>query len=517
MGFPDYFNKNAQAASRLLDGLKADAFKAVLEREIVGIAIDTTTAGSKEGNAIFDLVVRLVGRLYPKVLFFPLDEHARSLLATGTAMMNAINPNVTIEKDPATVTKWLVLGNTRLPRLPRVRGKFVMYVGSENWIAKLSTKTPQGVGSSHNPFGAGVAACLAVANLFRSVFADQLPGAKLDADLQFSVLDLTKIESKRKNPAFKAVDLGKFYLVGLGAIGNGFLWALGRANCKGNLHAVDAEQVDATNLQRYVMTDVMDIDAVKVELGKKWLADTDIKVETHAVIWEEVASASTDWRFERVAVAVDTERDRIRIQASLPKITFNSWTSSGELGLSRHRFDGKEACLACLYMPTKKTLNLDQIIARALHLSEDPQTLLDLRTRLELGLVNDQAFLERVSTGSNVPIDQLLPFVGKSLREFYVKAVCGGMVIGFVGAAGPEQADVPMAFQSALAGILLAADVVADVAGLRKNLDTITQLNLLNAVPSILSRGRHKQPDGRCICSDEDFISAYRAKYSSTL
>jgi hypothetical protein len=51
-----------------------------------------------------------------------------------------------------------------------------------------------------------------------------------------------------------------------------------------------------------------------------------------------------------------------------------------------------------------------------------------------------------------------------------------------------QQTEVPMAFQSAFAGILLAAHVVAEHLGLRTRLPTKTQINVMTALAPFPSR-----------------------------
>jgi hypothetical protein len=71
-----------------------------------------------------------------------------------------------------------------------------------------------------------------------------------------------------------------------------------------------------------------------------------------------------------------------------------------------------------------------------------------------------------------------------------------------------------MAFQSALAGIMLAAEAVIDAAHLRsKTIPVRTEINLLRALGGTLSTPEAKHPSGRCICEDPDFIAAYTSKY----
>jgi hypothetical protein len=75
------------------------------------------------------------------------------------------------------------------------------------------------------------------------------------------------------------------------------------------------------------------------------------------------------------------------------------------------------------------------------------------------------------------------------LQKLYREGVCGGVVLGLA-KGGTLQAEVPMAFQSALAGILMAADMIAGAARLRKTLPTRTQINLLTALALTPSSGQ---------------------------
>jgi len=514
MAFPDYFNKNIQSAALLLQGIDGEAFKAVLERELVCIAFDDSAATSFEGRRALDLAVRCFARLYPAITFFPSGPTAKRLATTLEALARAVNKNIDIPNDIDTVTQCLVVGAKR-PKFARGVKPFTVYVGSDNWLARISTKAPIRCGRSKNPFGAGGAACLGVANLFRATFATYLPGAKLDEEVVFSMLLFTAVTEGSPNPPLKKVNLGEVHLIGAGAIGSGFLWALAGPAAEGELHVVDPQTVELMNLQRYIMTEEVDVGRSKVELAKAWLEESGIEVKAHAATWENYISERKDWHFERVAVAVDTVDARIKIQASLPRRVHNSWTQSGEAGVSRHGFLGDEACLACLYMPDKKAPNYDQLIAEALGLPQHDAQLVDIRRRLDLRVPTERGFLELVATARNVAIDRLLPFEGKPLESVYLDAVCGGAVMELANPKVTKRIEVPMAFQSVFAGVLMAADVVAEVANLRDRLPTITQISLLTKIRELPSSGQAKAQDGKCICVDQDFIEAYKAKYKS--
>ncbi len=514
MAFAEYFNKNIQSAALLLQGIDADAFKAVLESEVVCLAFDDAAAKSYEGQATLDLLVRSLARLYPAITFLSTGAAAKKLASALESLARAVNKNIDISDKVKGVTRCLVVGEKR-PKFLKGMKPFVRYVGSDKWFAKISAKAPVGCGSSKNPFGAGAAACIGAANVFRTTFAAQIPGSKTDDEAVFSMLEFAPATKKSKNPSLGEVNVGELHLAGAGAIANGFLWAFSRLTAaRGDLHIIDHQQIEKSNLQRYVMTVEADEDQAKVDLAERWLKDTGIKVKPHATRWEHYVGERNDWHFERVAVAVDTAETRINIQAALPRSTHNSWTQSGEAGASRHGFLGTNACLACLYMPTGTVPNHDQLIAEALGFPADQPHLEEIRRRLDLHVKTERAYLEQIAAARTIPVEKLLPFEGKSLEALYVEAVCGGAVMELANPQVTKRIEVPMAFQSAFAGLMLAADVVAEVGKLRERLPTMTQVRMLNSLPELPSSGQGKADGTRCMCMDQDFIDAYKAKYN---
>src|SRR5438105_1902673 len=167
MALADYFNKNIQSAAPLLQGIDADAFKMVLEGDVVCIAFDDVAANSFEGQSTLDLAVRSIARLYPVLVLLPSGTAATKLAAALEALARSVNSNLDVPATPASVTRCLVVGKKR-PKFPTGVKPFVRYIGSDNWFAKISATSPVGCGKSKNPFGAGGAACIGVANLFRA-------------------------------------------------------------------------------------------------------------------------------------------------------------------------------------------------------------------------------------------------------------------------------------------------------------------------------------------------------------
>ena len=149
-------------------------------------------------------------------------------------------------------------------------------------------------------------------------------------------------------------------------------------------------------------------------------------------------------------VALDSAQDRCAVQASLPRWIVNAWTQVGDLGASSHRFLGQDACLACLYLPTQTSKSEDQIIAEGLKI---PNLQNQVRLLLGTGQGIDGGFCEAIATAWNISPERLEPYVGKPIRNLWVEGICGGGIIALEEAGpAPREIQVPLAFQSALAG-----------------------------------------------------------------
>jgi len=504
MAFANFFDRAAMAASQVLAGFDVAGFSATLGRHVIGIALDGNAAGTAEGQAALDMCVRLVSRLYPAISLLHLDGAAESAAAQAAALAKSINPAIDI-RGPAETTICIAIGMTA----PSV-GCPTIFVGSDGWTARLSHAGPIGCGGSDSPFGAGAAACFAVANAFRIVFREQLPGGDLDQDLALSLLTYDRPgQSKPEVPAI--VDLGEAHLVGVGAIGNGAVWALAR--CKGvsgRLHLVDDEAIDLPNLQRYVLAGQADVDASKCDAAAARFSAPGLEVVPHRSTWAEYVAKRGDWRFDKVAVALDTGTDRITLQATLPRWIVNAWTQDLDLGVSRHRFGDGRACLACLYMPTGQVKSEHERLADELHM---PAAAPEIKQMLQLPVPLNDAFIQRVAAAMGIPPEPLMPFVGRPLREFHQAAICGGLAFTLTGGAHPVRVGVPMSFQSALAGIMLAGELVKHAAGWPEPAAVSTRVNLLRPLAPYLHDPIAPDRSGRCICADGDFIDAYRRKY----
>jgi hypothetical protein len=509
MALANFIDKAALNASQVLKNFDRDNFESILQRNTIEIAFDKNAVESLEGKHTLDLLIRLVVRLYPNVKLTSIDADGHPLYQELLTLAKSINPVISISSDKPTIR--IVVGKTQLPEdtFP------TLYVGSENWIVKFSTKKAVGSTNYNNPFAAGAAACFASANLFRFVFKESLTYGDLDSDFELSIFNFSKIFYDC-GPDIDKVHLPESTIVGLGAIGNGFIWALGRVNnLMGKINLVDGERIDLPNLQRYVLADQESVNQIKVDIASRYLNSKKLNIHPFPNNWDRFIAKRNNWSIDQVAVAVDSAKDRILIQGALPRKIFNSWTQLESLGISRHLKFIDSACVACLYIPNGKSKNRSEEIAENLGLLGQENEKL-VRGYLAMSKPVDEALMILVSKAKKIDIELLRQYVGKPVDIFYSEFVCGGMMIRLSGENDRVvNVEVPCAFESALAGILLAAEVVIDASGLREPIPPIIRLNLLRPLSDYLLENHDKHLSGKCICQDEVFINAYRLKYQT--
>ena len=500
MALADYFPRDLVAISQVLQGFQHDPFIERLKGVRVAIAFGGRAATDRDGRELLDLVVRLLARLYPSLTFVT-DRAEGSFANALIALARDINPNIEIV-ETATPDVVLSVGFG----VPEIDAPTV-HAGCDGWLARVGTEGPFQTSDLGNPFGAGFAACLAAANLFRFLFLPDGP-SQFDADLSFPP-DTDSFPGLA--PAALADPL---ILVGIGAVGNSASWALSRSPLLGQVHLVDPQLVESSNLQRYVLCARNDEGRAKVDVVAKQYRGPLQGLRHHGTWASFLEGKGYSW--ERVLVALDSAHDRRAVQASLPRWITNAWTQIGDLGVSSHSFPGNDACLACLYLPTQKSKNEDLILAEGLkvpHLQER------VRFFLGSGQATDKDFCDAVAVAWGVPGTVVEPYVGRPIRQLWVEGICGGGIIPLGGTEDtPNDLQVPLAFQSALAGVLLAAeavrDVISDGAQRRtsvRRIDILHPLGDRNPSPQLARTAG----TGNCICEDTDFIVGYHAKYGT--
>jgi hypothetical protein len=489
MAVAEYFGRAALAASQVLSGFSPEAFRSRLDLTAVSVAFGEDAVSSAEGRALLDMSVRLLARLYPTVR---IRSAANEQVLRLQDLAREINPRIDLEFEGPATHEMLV------GRDVTSESRWSAYLGSDGWNAYVSTATNRAVGRTTNAIGAGAAAALGCATLFRQVFLESDGDADVDLDTWALVADESAPSALPHEQ-----DLG--VLAGAGAIGNAALWALDQSGVRGSFHVVDPQTIESSNLQRYVLATQRDIGRPKVEVAARSVQS--LTLVAHERSWAEfVSTKGYGWR--KVLLALDSARDRRSAQASLPSRTANAWTQIGDLGVSIHDFL-QGACVCCLYLPEGATPNQDQVVATALAVPEKVAQIRDLLYRAEA--VPDD-LLQLIADRLGLNSDALEGFRGRPIRNLYVEGICGGGLVPLGSRVPGSDMQVPLAHQSALAGILLAAAWVAlsrtDTGG-----SWVSRIDVMHPLGEIRRQPLQKDPRGLCICQDADYVSAYQKKW----
>ncbi len=283
--------------SQVLDGYDDEAIREKLQGTAIGLSFGGQAARSSDGQALLDLLVRLLARLYPRLSLCSHNAEAQAMALHDLAV--SINPEIEIAStDEATF--WIAVGDDiAVPSYPFIA------VGCKGWQGMVGTELVP-VANTRNPFGAGVAAALAAANVFRYVF--------ISHGLLDSSAVLVSLPGGRELPAPSKVDIGTDnVLCGLGAVGQAVAWALTRSDARGHLELVDHETVQLDNMQRYILTAALDEGKSKTDLAARFL-DEHFHVHEHALKWSEFVERR-GYAWKRVVCAVDSASARCEVRS----------------------------------------------------------------------------------------------------------------------------------------------------------------------------------------------------------
>ncbi|HKW76643.1 MAG TPA: E2 ligase fold family C protein [Terriglobales bacterium] len=464
-----------------------------LETALRGVVVGIRVASRLSQNDVWiaELTANLIARLYPTIAISGPEQHATKLKSVAQAINPAIeivsgsHPDLTIAVGP-------------------VHGGAALRPSASGWVARLNHNNYLGSGPP-NPYAAGAAATFATAEVFRRVFLAESQGSN------FSVSLLNFDPSLGADRELSSSSLGDLLFVAVGAVGNAGLWALARDKKRtGRITLLDNERLELSNLQRYVLGTLDDANRnlEKVVIGQRELAESLFEVATTTGSLEEYAGEQQGIKHPNVCISVDNIPSRRASQALLPRLIVNGWTGEQALGASWHVLSREAACLACLYQPHGEGLSQTEQAARALGLTSDRAAMLWV-TRLPLSDEDIASAAKKLG----VSREDLTPWKGKSLGDLYTDVVCGAVPISLPVSRRVE--TVPLAHQSALAGILMAAELVKrtdpNLSAISQDEPLISWDNILRPPPDVWPKPRSRERG--CICGDRDYQLIYRDKW----
>jgi hypothetical protein len=488
MALPRFFDRIYAAAGGVL-AIDREALQQQLAGVSVGVRLDAAWATNPNARRLADLVVNLLARLYGRLVLAGPDDWCD----TAAALVRSINPEVAIEAGDPTYA--IVVGNDAW-------GANAIFARADGWVARVLQAPLDATLGPSNPLAAGAAAALATSEIFRRAFA---PLSQLAADVNVSLLDHGQTSGADDELAH--VRLGDVAAVGLGAVANGAVWALSElAQVDGGLTLVDAQAIDFMNLQRYVLAREASVGVTKVGLAAAALRRCGVALVETVGAFEDVAeriSAPTSM------VSVDNIPTRRAVQAMLPRLVINGWTGERGLGASWHEL-GHGPCVACAYHPRGIGSSQYELIAHAFGLSQARVTdmwvqRLDL-TKGDLQIVADHLKVDR---------KLLRRWTGKSIQSLYTDVQCGAVSLDLTGVGRLE--SVPLAHQSCLAGILMAAELVKRTdPKWRARSGTapyVSWADVMHRPPRFWTHAQQAHP--RCFCGDSLYRETYQRKWGA--
>ena len=524
MSLPRFFTRAADAAAGTGSRLTAQ----VLSDRLLGVTVALSTdagAGDQLGEG-FLLATNLLSRLYPRLLLTAPDP----LRQQAEALATAINPEVCLaapDDGQAGGVFRLHLGAAEWSA-----SASDVVVGAAGWVVAVDTEVPAGLGA---PAAAAAlaAAAVGVGEIFDAVFSEwtDRPGRH---GARPAVWDL--VTSRRATRAYAhagmwtgaadpAPDIGTVVLAGAGAVGQAAVLTWRAAGARGHLVPVDDESVDVGNLQRYVLTDDNSEEQIKTDLIARALAGSPLTIQPVTSRWGE-DPASGPFR-ETVAVALDTADARVSVAAGTHHRVYNAWTGPGALGWSRHESFGKgDPCLACAYWPKGPQPSLHENIAVAIgqhplriRMYLAPEATLAWIPPEILGLPGlplpeqeeawrKTSLVDALVASGHIPAEDAQRWASRHVLDLWHEGICGGTLARPPGS--PVAVEVPVAHASALAGIMLAAQIlIAADPELARRRDPLPQgrIDGQGPLPNVI--GRPRQPTPQCLCGDAAFRAAW--------
>src|SRR5215472_11034152 len=108
VSLPPFYQRSAVAMSQVLRGYDDQAIRRKLQDTAIGLAFGPQAAQSSDGQALLDLLIRLLARLYPRLV---LHGHQADRNATSwNDFARSINPGMDIAEG-SDAKFWVVVGD----------------------------------------------------------------------------------------------------------------------------------------------------------------------------------------------------------------------------------------------------------------------------------------------------------------------------------------------------------------------------------------------------------------------
>lgn len=364
-------------------------------------------------------------------------------------------------------------------------------VGADGWTVGAGSGAVMGGGA--NPFGPLVAAALASAEAVKSVFSI---GAARGAVRLPGPYEWNALHGGAWVEQEEGLDLGEVHVFGVGAVTHAMLWALARwpRGVAGTLHLVDPDAYDAGNPQRYMGTAAEDIGLPKAVAAADRLrrACPALDVRAHETDMNSYFGDTGDFHVQTAVCGLDSAEARRQLGLKLPRTIVNMWTSGFHAGASAFSFDCGWPCIHCAYPePPGSEPSEVKLIQDATGLEARR-----IRELLGSGRRIDKRDAEAIAAATGMAAGEVSL---KPIRGVRADMCATGRIAAPGGLEG-EEADVPLAFASAMAGAAGFAELLHAARGVRREPGQF-QTSVL-AYPTRHSWKRRRRSTGCRLCTD---------------
>jgi hypothetical protein len=521
VSLPLFIERAGDALQVVLSEKSREELRERLESVRVRLVADSAIALHDAHGHGFCFAANLLSRLYGAIEVSGDSE----LAAAAKEQVLALNPRCDLGRGEATVV--LRYGAS-------TGSDSEVAVMARGWNVFVDDDSAIGIAE---PAAALAAAAIGVGEIFRIVFADWL-GEDGRTEPQPGSLNLVTLGEASDEPEVisSTLELGTFYLAGCGAIGQAAAATLAISNVSGQLVAVDHEAVEMSNLQRYVLSELDDIGRAKTGVVARQVASisSGLTVTQVPTSWGEDERSQPP--LDTVLTALDSGRDRIAVQAGLPRRIYNAGTHPGDLGWSRHEHFGAQPCLACMYLPVSDIPSRHEEIGAALNLPpvrvlgylveplrvsqpiavEKVGALRPLPSDEEAKAWTRRSLLDDLVAEGLIDEDQRARWAYASVEQLYIEGICGGAILT-EGAELPREVLVPMAHQSAFAGVMLAIELICAASEQLRGVRPAApegRFNVLAGLPQSPARARTNLT-ANCLCADLDYTDAWNEQWGA--
>jgi len=306
-------------------------------------------------------------------------------------------------------------------------------------------------------------------------------------------------------------------LIGCGAIGNAFVYALSLLpEVSGALDIVDPDWFTRTNSHRYLLADVnvpQSPRLYKTTRAAEFLArHHELKVRGYEKNFDQYLTEDCDNRkVSFLTSAVDNHAKRRQLGRETPREAINASTGNFTLAVSTH-YDNYglrgSPCIGCHYPYQEAEGERNSLIARETGLSLSEVELLSASNApMTAGL------LETIANYKGVSFSTYAEFEGQPFDSFYQHGVCGGTEVKTSGG----KVEIPLAYVSAAAGVLLALELIKRFTpALRQySLDNFLQLDMMNLTNDWFRVKKVARAD--CDCRREIYRRRFAKKYGQAM